>query len=108
MSDKKKVTLSGRPAEQEGPAPAPIDEATGQHKDYWILSDEDRAKGFVRPIRRTYTHIKCGTNTSMGIKLAETYAVDPKFYSHTFCCACSDHLPVDEFTWVGTDEKVGA
>jgi len=107
MSDKK-VTLSGKPPEQDGPAPGPIDLATGQHKDYWILSDEERSKGFVRPVRRTYKHAKCGTNTSMGVKLAETYAVDPKFYSHTFCCSCSDHLPVSEFTWDGTDEKVGS
>jgi hypothetical protein len=55
-----RVTLSGRPAEPnaEGTgAPAPIDPATGMHRDYWILSEEERAKGFVRPVRRSYRHV---------------------------------------------------
>lgn len=53
-----RVTLSGRPPETEDVigAPAPIDPATGMHKDYWILSEEERTKGFGRPVRRTYVH----------------------------------------------------
>lgn len=29
----------------------------GQQKDYLILSEEERAKGFVRPVRTRYTHV---------------------------------------------------
>ena len=81
---------------------------TGQHEIYLVLSEEERAKGFVRPVRRTYLHKTCGTTTSMGQALAETYARDPKFYGATFCVGCNKHLPVDEFVWDGTNEKVGS
>ena len=82
---------------------------TGQHEIYLVLSDEERAKGFVRPVRRSYRHVgECNGITSMGIALSETYARDPKFYTHTFCGHCNKHLPVNEFVWVGTDEKVGS
>ena len=50
----------------------------------------------------------CGTRTTMGLALAETYARDPKFYGGTFCCGCGKHLPVDEFIWDdGSEERVG-
>lgn len=84
-----------------------IDPHTGQQKGYVVLSPEERAKGFVRPVRRTYTHATCGTDTTMGLALAETYARDPKFYSGTFCCHCRTHSPLSEFVWKGTDEAVG-
>lgn len=82
----------------------------GQQQGYVVLSEDERAKGFQRPVRRSYVHLKCGTVTTMGQSLAETYARDPKFYSGTFCCACRAHFPVGEngeFVWDGTDEKVG-
>jgi len=75
-----------------------------------VLAEEERAKGFVRPVRRTYTHLKCGGNTTMGQTIAETYARDPFFYSGTFCVCCGAHFPVGpagEFVWLGTSEKVG-
>lgn len=132
---------------------------TGQNESYLVLSEEERAKGFVRPVRRSYVHtgrqprfplrdltdeekarfadvgydyVKfekypasespkigrywtqmelnsgCGTLTTMGISLAETYAREPKFYGSTFCCGCKTHLPVSEFTWDGTSETVGS
>lgn len=31
--------------------------ANGQQKDYVVLSAEERAKGFVRPVRRSYRHV---------------------------------------------------
>lgn len=97
----------------------------GQQKGYVVLSADERAKGFVRPVRRTYVHVGrdpemsgpvlirvgmggCGARTTMGLALAETYARDPGFYSGTFCCGCSKHLPLDEFVWEGTVEKVGS
>lgn len=82
----------------------------GQQKGYVVLSDEERGKGFVRPVRRSYIHESCGTITTMGQSIAETYARDPYFYGGTFCCACGSHFPVGingQFTWVGTNEKVG-
>lgn len=33
-----------------------IDPATGMQKAYVVLSQEERAKGFVRPVRRSYRH----------------------------------------------------
>ena len=75
---------------------------------YVVLSDEERAKGFVRPVRKSYVHAKCGTVTTMGQSIAETYARDPKFYGGTFCVACKTHFPLSEFKWDGTDETVGS
>jgi len=82
----------------------------GQQQDYVVLAEEERAKGFVRPVRRSYVHEKCGVVTTMGQTLAETYARNPHFYSGTFCCGCGAHFPVGdngEFVWDGTTAKVG-
>jgi len=106
---RKKVTLSGEePKTTDTPAPDMETKADGQHKDYWVLSDEDRSNGFVRPYRDVYTHKTCGFTTHMGMKLAETFAADNTFYTHTFCCTCGQHLPVNEFVWIGTNEEVGS
>jgi len=129
-----------------------------QNKKYLVLSEEERAKGFIRPVRRSYRHVGecpknplrdltaeeleryaqfkyvayeaypssdspvkgrywtqaqldkkgCGTVTTMGDALAETYARDPKFYGSTYCVTCQMHRPVGEFVWDGTDEVVGS
>ncbi|MGZ2484299.1 hypothetical protein ACVITL_002822 [Rhizobium pisi] len=82
----------------------------GQQKGYVVLSEDERAKGFVRPVRRSYLHLKCGGVTTMGQALAETYAADPFFYAGTFCATCRSHFPVGDdgqFVWDGTDIKVG-
>lgn len=79
-------------------------------KAYVVLSEAERAKGFVRPVRRSYRHVTCGVVTTMGVALAETYARDPWFYSGTFCCGCGKHFPVGddgEFVWTDGGEKVG-
>jgi len=140
--------------------PVPMNEA------YLVLSEEERAKGFVRPVRASYRHVGiagpkyplrdltdeekeryskfsyikyeaypqpnpdgsstlgcfwtqarldsvgkgCGTVTTMGMELAETYARNPRFYGSTYCCGCNMHRPVGaagEFVWEGTDERVG-
>lgn len=81
----------------------------GQQKGYVVLSAAERARGFVRPVRRTYVHEKCGVATTMGQALAETYARDPGFYSGTFCVGCRAHFPVGaegEFVW-DDGSKVG-
>jgi hypothetical protein len=64
----------------------------GQQKDYVVLSEEERKRGLVRPVRRTYVHVACGVATTMGLALAETYARDPSFYSGTYCCGCRKHF----------------
>lgn len=55
-----RVTTSGKPpiaGTEDLPAPGPINPATGQHTEYWVLSEAERAKGFVRPVRDTYRHV---------------------------------------------------
>jgi hypothetical protein len=158
----KVVTLSGNPRcdgfneHPEWGGPCPVDPATGMLKDYWVLSKEERSKGFVRPVRRSYIHVGirpkyslrdltpeeherydkwnyvkyeeypegnatcgrfwtqkmlnsgCGTTTTMGLALSETYARDPEFYGSTFCCNCGTHFPVEEFKWEGTNEILGS
>jgi hypothetical protein len=79
-----------------------------QNKAYIVLSDDDLAKGYVRPVRREYIHDRCHTRTFMPVKCAETYARDPKFYSATWCCHCKDHLPVSEFRWVDDQTVLGS
>lgn len=131
-----------------------------QMEKYLILSEAERAKGFVRPLRHSYQHVGpagpryplrdltedekrryggdwvkaedypiselpktkrlwtqekldkvgkgCGTVTTMALPLAQTYARNPAFYGSTYCTGCQKHLPVDEFVWVGTDERVGS
>jgi hypothetical protein len=141
-----------------------ITEASGMQKKYLVLSDAERAKGFVRPVMRSYKHVGlpapefpledltdegherydeygyvkyepypkghngsalgkywtqeklnrinngCGSVTTMGQDLAETYARDPSFYGATFCSHCREHFPVGkdgEFVWLDTNERVG-
>lgn len=103
LTDGSPVTVDHRDIIKSGPR-------AGQQKGYVVLSEEERSKGFVRPVRSSYVHEKCGAVTTMGQALAETYAREPAFYTGTFCCGCGAHFPVGEdgeFVWDGTDEKVG-
>ena len=168
MIDVKVCTTDGKPpapGHERGSgagAPQPIG-PDGQHGAYWVICEEDRAKGFVRPVRSSYRHVGppgplyelrdltadehersdrfgyvkfeaypperapvtgsfwtqeridkiskgCGTVTTMGRAIAETYARQPSFYGSTMCVACGTHLPVGEageFVWDGTTERVG-
>lgn len=70
---------------------------------YLVLSEEERANGFVRPVRRNYVHDTCGTVTVMAQAIAETYARQPDYYGATYCAACRMHRPVGpdgEFAWL--------
>lgn len=104
----KMCTTSGRPVDV---VRAEQTEKVGQHKDYIVLCDEERQKGFVRPYRDAYRHsggeTPCKRITTMGRSLAETYARDPKFYGSTFCTGCNTHLPVAEFNWYEMDGTEG-
>lgn len=99
----------------------------GQNEVYLVLSEAERAMGFVRPYRNSYVHVGvggrevdpsdaskhgrtggCGVETSMGLPLSETYARDPKFYGATYCVGCHRHYPVAEFVWSKDGEVVGS
>lgn len=141
-----------------------VDKEPGpQNEVYLVLSEEERAKGFVRPLRYSYRHVGppapqyplrdltpdeharydeykdeyvkyeaypeselpavgrfwtqsqldnvgkgCGTVTTMGEDLSETYARDPHFYGATYCVACQKHLAVNEFVWTADGTRVGS
>lgn len=83
----------------------------GQQKCYLVLSEEERAKGFERPVRQSYRHLACGHDTSMALPLAETYARDHSFYGGTWCANCGAHFPLvnmtgeRQFAWLGADHR---
>lgn len=84
-------------------------EPVGQAEAYLVLSPQDRAQGFVRPLRTSYLHETCNTTTSMNLAIAETYAREPGFYGATYCARCRMHRPVGadgEFVWAD-GSKVG-
>jgi len=61
-SEKMKIstTTDGKPPEpgfESEVAPKPIDPKSGQYGAYWVLNEEERKKGFVRPVRRSYFHV---------------------------------------------------
>jgi hypothetical protein len=108
MAESPRTTLSD--GTQVYPQHREIDPRNGQQRGYVVLAEEERAKGFVRPVRLSYKHLTCGGVTKMAQTIAETVARDPEFYSGTFCCACRSHFPIGadgEFVWEGTNEKVG-
>lgn len=139
-------------------------EPSGMQSCYLVLSEEERAKGFIRPVRTSYRHVGiagpknplrdltedehkqydqykyikyeeypdndgcvvgrywtqeqldkvgkgCGTVTTMGMALAETYARNIHFYGATWCCGCGKHLKVGsdgEFVWEPDGSRVGS
>ncbi len=104
--------LSGKePTTPHGSTPTDAVRPDGQKADHWILPEEERAKGFVRPVRQKYVHQVCGTVTKMPLPIAETYARDPAYYGQTFCCGCKDYFIVGQagqFVWDdNSGEKVG-
>lgn len=98
-----KVTNSGNDPKLDTSCPVPDDAKLpdGQHVDHWVLPAEERAKGFIRPVRRTYVHTVCGVATTMPQAIAETFARQPWYYGKTFCCGCHDYFDLGEgkFVW---------
>lgn len=83
---------------------APVEQA----EVYLVLSDDERARGFVRPVRSSYLHATCGATTTMGLAIAEATAANPTFYGATYCCSCRMYRPVGEFRWVDDGTVVGS
>jgi hypothetical protein len=119
MTDHRKEYEEGRlettsleaPKHFGSPAPDPeLDPITKQHKAYWVLSEAERAKGFVRPVRDRYRHETCGSVTTMGRALSETYAREPGFYGRPSArAAANTSLLARTASSCGLDdgEKVG-
>lgn len=103
MSNIPQVDRSQQELTDGSPVPADRshtkDRGDGQQIAYVVLTAEERAKGFVKPVRHSYRHRTCGSITTMGRALAETYARDPYFYSGTFCCNCGRHFGLEQFDW---------
>jgi len=55
-ADTRASTDGVTPGYEHAAAPGPLT-PNGQHASYWILSDAERAKGFVRPVRESYKHV---------------------------------------------------
>ena len=62
------------PRLSHGADSAPVEQAEA----YLVLSDDERARGFVRPVRTSYRH------------------------------ACRMHRPVGEFVWLADGSEVGS
>lgn len=154
VPDSHLTTDPSDPALTHGSDTTPVPQAAK----YLVLSEAERAKGFVRPYRDAYRHVgesptyalrdltpeeqtryassnyvkyevypesmspltgrfwtqdqldrqkACGTITTMGRALSETYARDPSFYGSTYCVSCHMHRPVAEFTWYEMDGTEG-
>lgn len=103
-ADEEVTMLDGSPVTDDHRAIQP----TGMQKGYVVLSEAERAKGYVRAVRASYVHDACEKVTTMAVPLAQTMARKPTFYSHAFCATCREHYPVAEFKWCGTEERVGS
>jgi hypothetical protein len=54
-----RCTVSGQAPVNPDDAPVPnsATKPDGQHVDHWVLCAEERAKGFIRPVRLKYQHV---------------------------------------------------
>lgn len=96
MSDR--ILTNGQPVPEDR-SHTELNPSTGQQRSYVVLTTEERNKGFVKPYRDSYVHLKCNTITTMSRDISETYARDPWFYSGTFCVGCRKHFDLEEFQW---------
>lgn len=111
-SQKRIQKMTGITTDRNDPELHKIQES-GQQAAYLVLTEEERAKGFTRPVRKSYLHVECGQITTMGQAIAETYARNPKFYNGTFCCNCKKHFPLTKdgqpaFLWYPDRSPVGS
>lgn len=102
-----RVLVSGAPVPEDY-GHTEINPATGMQKEYIVLTSEERSKGYVRPVRRAYKHLKCGAITTMALSIAQTMARDPGFYSGGYCATCKTHFGNEEFSWPEDGTQVGS
>jgi hypothetical protein len=59
MSEAARCTVKGQASEPDTPAGVPTKETLpdGQAADHYVLCEAERAKGYVRPVRRSYKHV---------------------------------------------------
>ena len=77
MSDTLKVTMAdGSPVT---PDHKEINPVTGQQKGYVVLSEDERAKGFVRPLRKSYKHVGVSPKNLLRELTAEEHERYDKF-----------------------------
>ena len=93
-------------AEDEGHGILP--DARAQTLIHWQMSEDEKARGFVRPLRDSYVHRVCHHVNTMGQSMAETLAKKPTIFSTIYCIGCKAHRPVGEFLWDGTELTVGS
>ena len=101
-----RVLTDNSPVPEDG-SHKEIEPDTGMQKGYIVLTEAERHKGFVRPLRRAYKHTTCGCLTTMALSIAETLARDPGFYAGGFCANCKAHFPNEEFVWPDDGTTVG-
>ena len=87
-----------------------LDEIRETNLSYLLLAQqlirEDRAEATFR--LGISEEVADAVREKQATDIAETYARDPKFYGGTYCVSCRMHRPVAEFTWDGTDQRVGS
>jgi len=96
LTDGSPVTPDHRDIIESGPR-------TGQQKSYVVLSDEERAKGFVRPVRRSYVHVGPPPPASLRDLDAEEHERYDQFGYVKFEPYGEDSLPVTGRYWTQKD-----
>lgn len=94
----KTATDGVTPGYEDAPAPGPL-KTNGQHTSYWILSDEERAKGFVRPVRRSYRHVGRRHPATLRDLTEEEKARYAEFKYAAFEAYPEERLPVTGRFW---------
>lgn len=77
------TSLHGTPVEEIRKQHA--EQPTGMHADYIVLTEEERKKGFVRPVRRSYKHVGiAGPEYPLRELTAEEHERYDKYYYYRY------------------------
>jgi hypothetical protein len=98
--DRKDVTLTdGSPVTEDHREIKP----NGQQKAYVVLSEEERSRGFIRPVRHSYIHVGLAPPDNLRDLTAEEIADYSKFGYLKFEAYPEDRLPVLGKYWTQKD-----
>lgn len=103
-------SVCGKPRQLEGdarPLPVVCTDDVNHEGECTVFAPVDSEAALMKA-RDRHVLGGCGSVTTMGRALSETYARNPKFYGATFCVTCNRHLPVAEFVWVWDGAVVGS